>query len=149
MFANIKTWVYDRGGKFMYLGGNGINCEIDFLDDATLHFNTQIPGVRTGNLNYVDEEGNVFDSRMHRTYESEATLTGLTTTESGIMTGAPYRAIKTDHWVFEGTGLVRWRHFRPRVTACALPRWRIWSRNRQDEPQLAAEHRASGEGTQS
>jgi hypothetical protein len=107
MFSNLKSWVFERGGHFMYLGGNGLNCEVEFLDDATLHFRTQIPGERgpKGALNYVDAEGNVYDSRMHRTYESEATLTGVTTTEAGIMTGAPYRALKADHWIFEGTGL--------------------------------------------
>jgi N,N-dimethylformamidase len=107
MFANLKAWVFERGGHFLYLGGNGLNCEVEFLDDATLQFRTQIPGERgaSGVLSYTDEAGNVYDSRMHRTYESEATLTGLTTTETGIMTGAPYRAIRADHWVFEETGL--------------------------------------------
>jgi hypothetical protein len=107
MFSSIKSWVFERGGHFMYLGGNGLNCEVEFLDDATLHFRTQIPGERgpSGALNCIDEEGNVYDSRMHRTFESEATLTGVTTTEAGIMTGAPYRAIESGHWVFEGTGL--------------------------------------------
>ncbi len=107
MFANLKSWVYDRGGNFMYLGGNGLNCEVEFLDDATLHFRNFLGEDRgkTGMLGYTDEEGNVYDSRMHRSYEAEATLTGLTTTETGIMTGAPYRAIAASHWVFEGTGL--------------------------------------------
>ncbi|CAN5879135.1 hypothetical protein BH24CHL4_BH24CHL4_10090 [soil metagenome] len=107
MFSNIKSWVFERRGHFMYLGGNGLNCEVEFLDDATLHFRSQIPGERgqKGELSYTDEAGNVFDSRMHRTFESEASLTGVTTTETGIMTGAPYRAVEANHWVFEGTGL--------------------------------------------
>ena len=25
----------ERGGQFMYLGGNGLNCEVEFLDGAT------------------------------------------------------------------------------------------------------------------
>jgi hypothetical protein len=45
------------------------------------------------------------ERRFHRTHESEAIRAGVVTTESGIMTGAPYRAIAADHRVFAGTGL--------------------------------------------
>ena len=45
------------------------------------------------------------ESRMHTYYESEANLLGVVCTDSGIMTGAPYRAIDTSHWIFEDTGL--------------------------------------------
>ncbi len=45
------------------------------------------------------------ESRFHRTVESEANLTGVVTTDTGIMTAAPYKVIDADHWVFEGTGL--------------------------------------------
>jgi N,N-dimethylformamidase len=105
MYQRIKSWVYERGGRFLYLGGNGLNCEVEFLDDATLHFRTNLPAER-GELGYIDERGVLIESRFHRsTGESEATLTGLVTTDSGIMTGAPYRAIAADHWVFAGTNL--------------------------------------------
>ncbi len=106
MYQNVKSWVYDRGGRFMYLGGNGLNCEVEFLDDATLHFRTNLPS-DDGGLGYIDPETGIFiESRFHRsTGESEATLTGLVTTETGIMTAAPYRAIDASHWIFAGTGI--------------------------------------------
>ena len=28
----VKDWVFERGGRLMYLGGNGLNCEVEFLD---------------------------------------------------------------------------------------------------------------------
>jgi hypothetical protein len=39
--------------------------------------------------------------------ESEANLLGVVFTETGIMTGAPYRVYDADHWVFGGTGLAK------------------------------------------
>jgi hypothetical protein len=104
MYDRVKSWVYERGGRFMYLGGNGLNCEVEFLDEATLRFKT-FKGVGS-TLGYVDPAtGETYESRFHRTHESEANLTGIVTTERGIMTAAPYRAIRPDHWVFAGTGL--------------------------------------------
>jgi hypothetical protein len=46
-----------------------------------------------------------YDSRMHRTLESEANLLGVVCSESGIMTSAPYRVVDASHWVYAGTGL--------------------------------------------
>ena len=37
--------------------------------------------------------------------ESEANLLGVVFTETGIMTGAPYRVLDAYHWAFAGTGL--------------------------------------------
>ncbi len=37
--------------------------------------------------------------------ESEAHLLGVVYTESGVMTAAPYRVVKADHWALAGTGL--------------------------------------------
>jgi hypothetical protein len=37
--------------------------------------------------------------------ETEARLLGVAYTHSGFQTGAPYRVINDDHWVFAGTGL--------------------------------------------
>ncbi|MGH7139279.1 MAG: N,N-dimethylformamidase beta subunit family domain-containing protein, partial [Pirellulales bacterium] len=39
--------------------------------------------------------------------ESEANLLGVVFSEAGAMTGAPYRVVEPDHWVFAGTGLKR------------------------------------------
>jgi hypothetical protein len=29
----VKEWVQERGGRLMYLGGNGVNCEVTLHDD--------------------------------------------------------------------------------------------------------------------
>ncbi len=106
MYQRVKAWVHDRGGRLMYLGGNGLNCEVDFLDDATLRFKTQLVS-EGGALGMRDlkDPGIYYESRFHRTYESEANLLGVVCTETGIMTAAPYRVRHAAHWAFEGTGL--------------------------------------------
>jgi N,N-dimethylformamidase len=105
MYLRVKTWVKERGGRLMYLGGNGLNAEIVFLDDATIQVKTSLPSPN-GTLGWYDEaRGEYIDSRFHRTFESEANLTGVVTTDAGIMTSAPYKVIKDDHWVYTGTGL--------------------------------------------
>jgi N,N-dimethylformamidase len=106
MYRRVKDWVWHRGGRLIYLGGNGLNCEVEFLDRQRLRFKTFLQS-EGGSLGMRDPRDPAvwLDSRMHRTLESEANLLGVATTETGIMTAAPYRAIATDHWVFEGTGL--------------------------------------------
>ncbi|MBA2520574.1 MAG: carboxypeptidase regulatory-like domain-containing protein [Chloroflexia bacterium] len=105
MYDRVKLWVLERGGRLLYLGGNGINCEVEFLDAATLRFKNY-RGAGTGSVSFTDPDtGELRESRFHRTHESEANLLGVTTTESGIMTAAPYRVIDASHWAFAGTGL--------------------------------------------
>ena len=105
MYHRVKTWVHERGGKLMYLGGNGLNAEIEFLDDATMLVHTYQPS-EGGELGWIDKEsGEFIESRFHRTVESEANLTGVVTTDAGIMTSAPYKVLQSDHWVFAQTGL--------------------------------------------
>ena len=105
MYDRVKAWVWERGGRLMYLGGNGINCEVEFVDDATLRFKNY-RGTGPGTVSFMDPEtGEYRESRFHRTHESEANLLGVVTTDAGIMTSAPYRVIEPDHWVFVGTGL--------------------------------------------
>ncbi len=53
MYQRVKDWVHQRGGRFLYLGGNGLNCEVEFLDEATLHFRTENPPTG-GEFSYVD-----------------------------------------------------------------------------------------------
>ncbi|MEA2582393.1 MAG: hypothetical protein QOF33_478 [Thermomicrobiales bacterium] len=105
MYRRVKDWVHQRGGRFLYLGGNGLNCEVEFLDEATLHIRTENPTTR-GEFRYQDAvTGRSIESRFDRTYESEANLLGVVMTETGIMTSAPYKVIDADHWVYAGTGL--------------------------------------------
>jgi hypothetical protein len=106
MYDQIKQWVQERGGKFMYLGGNGLNCEIEVLDDHRMHFKTHVISGPQG-TGAVDpkDPSKVYESRFGRTHESEANLLGVVFTETGIMTAAPYACLAPDHWVFTGTGL--------------------------------------------
>src|SRR5262249_39053566 len=31
-YMKTKHWVFERGGRLVYLGGNGINCRVEFLE---------------------------------------------------------------------------------------------------------------------
>ncbi len=101
MYYRLKAWVFERGGKLMYLGGNGLNCEVEFLDAHTMVvLNGKVGG---GNFKTLQRMG--YESRFHTRNESEANLLGVVCTDAGIMTGAPYRVVDASHWVFAGTGL--------------------------------------------
>ncbi len=100
MYFALKEWVFDGGGKLLYLGGNGLNCEVEFLDETTI---TVHNGPYGGGFFHLQKIG--YESRFHLRHESEANLLGVTCSETGIMTGAPYRVIEPDHWIFENTGL--------------------------------------------
>ena len=107
MYQRVKEWVHHRGGRLMYLGGNGLNAEIVFTDDegTAMRVLNHLP--RTGGqLGFTDPEtGEYIESRFHSQVESEANLLGVVCSETGIMTAAPYKLINADHWVFAGTGL--------------------------------------------
>jgi N,N-dimethylformamidase len=107
MYQKVKDWVQLRGGKLMYLGGNGLNCEVEFLNQDQMRFKTHLAPATPGALGMPDPKNpdNYCESRMHRTLESEANLLGVVTTETGIMTAAPYKVVDADHWIFAGTGL--------------------------------------------
>lgn len=107
MYQRVKDWVHKRGGKLMYLGGNGLNCEVEFLEGDRLRFKTFLAPTTGGALGMPDPNNpdKYLESRMHRTLESEANLLGVVCTEAGIMTAAPYRVVKADHWILAGTGL--------------------------------------------
>jgi N,N-dimethylformamidase len=96
MYFAVKSWIQERGGKLMYLGGNGLNCEVEFVDSTTVTY-------RNGDARTVKQEG--YESRFHARVESEANLLGVVFSETGIMTGAPYRVSKANHWAFDGTNL--------------------------------------------
>lgn len=93
-YRRVKSWVFERGGRLLYLGGNGLNCTIEFLDGGTrMRCLNQWPAGR--------------ESRFHARVESEANLLGVVYTDPGAMTVAPYEVLEPDHWVFEGTRLKR------------------------------------------
>jgi hypothetical protein len=96
MYFKVKAWVVEHGGKLLYLGGNAINCEAEFVEPAAVVYkNGDARAMRQGK----------FESRFHMRVESEANLLGVVFTEAGVMTSAPYRVLDASHWAFEGTGL--------------------------------------------
>lgn len=96
MYDQVKRWVFEQGGKLIYLGGNGLNCEVKFLDQQTMT-------TLNGDKREMHRRG--LESRMHLTYESEANLLGVVYSDPGAMTGAPYRVVDANHWALAGTGL--------------------------------------------
>lgn len=96
MYQRLKRWVFEEGGKLIYLGGNGLNCEVEFLDDSTIT-------CLNGDKRVQHERG--LDSRMHQMLESEASLLGVVYTDPGAMTAAPFKVVDAGHWVFAGTGM--------------------------------------------
>lgn len=99
MYDRVKQWVFHDGGKFVYLGGNGLNCEVEFGTDGSMT-------CHNGSLTNLWPSGmGGRESRLHARYESEANLLGVVFTPAGAMTGAPYRVVDGSHWAFDGTGL--------------------------------------------
>jgi len=104
MYFAVKRWVHERGGKLLYLGGNGLNAEVEFLDEQTMI-------VQNANER-VWMKDPAIESRFHaRVGESEANLLGIVYDPRGIMTAAPYEVVDADHWVFAGTGLQKGDQF--------------------------------------
>ena len=96
MYYSLKSWVREGGGRLLYLGGNGLNCKVEFLNEATMK-------VWNGDAREMKRRG--LESRFHLYCESEANLLGVVFTETGIMTGAPYGVVDASHWIFEETGV--------------------------------------------
>jgi N,N-dimethylformamidase len=99
MYDAVKTWVHEGGGKLMYLGGNGLNCDVEMLDaDRMICQNTRITSLYPSGMGGAE-------SRFARRHEPESNLLGVIFDPRGIMTGAPYRVVDAEHWIFAGTGL--------------------------------------------
>jgi hypothetical protein len=92
MYRKTKRWVFERGGRLLYLGGNGVNCQVDFLAGGTA-------------MRCLNHWPAGCESRFHHAVESEANLLGVAFSDAGAMTVAPYEVLQPDHWVFAGTGL--------------------------------------------
>lgn len=96
MYFKVKAWVYERGGKLMYLGGNGIDCEVTFEGDAVVCHN--------GDARRLRKPGQ-YTPRFRDRVECPSHLLGVVFDYDGAMTGAPYKVREPGHWVFAGTGL--------------------------------------------
>jgi hypothetical protein len=104
MYQKTKTWVFDRGGTLVYLGGNGLNAEVEYPDDSTMRVENDTRAVPTV-ADPTDIPADEYESRFHYTVESEGNLLGVVYTPVGITTAAPYEVRDADHWAFEGTDL--------------------------------------------
>lgn len=102
MFSRLKQWLFEGRGQLVYLGGNGLNCEVEFLNRTTMT-------VRNGDKREIQRRG--LESRMHLRYEPEASLLGVVYSDAGAMTGAPFAVLDDKHWIFAGTGLSRGDRF--------------------------------------
>jgi len=98
MYFAVKQWVFERGGRLVYLGGNGLNCEVSLPDERTMI-------VHNGDNRKLQAGIDRYESRFGMRVEPEASLLGVVYTETGVMTAAPYRVLAADHWAFAGTGL--------------------------------------------
>jgi hypothetical protein len=97
-YGRVKRWVFERGGRLMYLGGNGLNCAVEYLDGGHA-------------MRCLNSWPDGCESRFHAHVESEANLLGVVFSDPGVMTVAPYEVLEPDHWIFAGTGLRRGDHF--------------------------------------
>jgi N,N-dimethylformamidase len=105
MYERVKRWVFEDGGRLVYLGGNGLNCEVD-LRPAGYPRSGSPMVCHNGRLSGLDVVGlRGHESRFAIRHESEANLLGVVFTPAGAMTGAPYRVLDGSHWAFAGTGL--------------------------------------------
>jgi hypothetical protein len=91
-YRRVKRWVFERGGRLMYLGGNGLNCAVEYLDNGT-------------RMRCLNPWPAGYESRFHHRVESEANLLGVVFSDPGAMTVAPYEVLAADHWIFRGSGL--------------------------------------------
>ena len=115
----------------MYLGGNGLNCEVEFLDDATMRFKTYSPSAasaacRPENPAWLREPLPSHASR------AEANLLGVVFDRRGIMTAAPYRVAGRRPLGLRGHRSAGRRPLRRGEPARAVSRRRVRPRDRQD-----------------
>lgn len=98
MFDAVRRWVFERSGRLMYLGGNGLNCEVELNPDDTML-------VHNGDVRKLGPMTGPEWSRFGNRRVPEATLLGVGYDPRGLLTAAPYEVIAPDHWAFAGTGV--------------------------------------------
>ena len=103
MYEKLKNWVQNKGGKLLYLGGNGINCSVELHDNAMTVHNMDLSEWLPHRA-YCGE-GALIPSRFGLRHEVESSLLGVVMSFAGMGTGAPYEAIDVDHPIFKNTNL--------------------------------------------
>src|SRR3954451_14148175 len=58
MYDRVKQWVFERGGRLVYLAGNGLNCDVEFIDEQTCIY-------RNDNERRLRAAGATSESRFH------------------------------------------------------------------------------------
>lgn len=106
-YLKVKQWVFERGGKLMYLGGNGIDCEVELPDEASMRCKTWLPNPPGALVFTEPKTGKIYECRFHHNVESPAELLGVVFTEPGCGNSAPFRVMDASHWLYAGTGLKR------------------------------------------
>ena len=132
MYYEVKAWVRERGGKLMYLGGNGLNCEVEMIDEQTMK-------VKNGDGRVQRAKGH--ESRFHQYNESEANLLGVVFTHPGIMTAAPYQVLAADPLDFRQHGRQKRRRLWRSQPTRADTRRGLRPRDRQDLALFTPRHR--------
>lgn len=103
MYEKLKNWVQNKGGKLLYLGGNGINCSVELHDNAMTVHNMDLSEWLPHRA--YNGEGALIPSRFGLRHEVESSLLGVVMSFAGMGTGAPYEAIDVDHPIFKNTNL--------------------------------------------
>lgn len=98
MFEAVRAWVLERSGRLMYLGGNGLNCEVELGPDDTML-------VHNGDVRKLGPMTGPDWSRFAARRVPEASLLGVGYDPRGLLTAAPYEVVAADHWAFAGTGV--------------------------------------------
>jgi N,N-dimethylformamidase len=95
MYDLVYEWVFERGGRLMYLGGNGVDCEVAIDEEGRM---CVLNGRAT-------DWGPRAESRLSGRGQPTGALLGVVATLDGMGTAAPYEVLEPEHWIFAGTGL--------------------------------------------
>ena len=92
MYSAVKAWVFERGGRLHVSGRKRTKLRGHLLGpDGSMRCLSHLHSEH-GEMGGKSADGShEYESRMHRTLESEANLLGVVCTETGIMTAAPYQ----------------------------------------------------------
>lgn len=103
MYEKLKDWVQNKGGKLLYLGGNGINCSVELHENSMTVHNMDLSDWLPHRA--YSGEGALIPSRFGLRHEVESSLLGVVMSFAGMGTGAPYEAIDVDHPIFKNTNI--------------------------------------------
>jgi N,N-dimethylformamidase len=95
MYERLRDWVYERGGKLAYIGGNGIDCEVTIDDTDTMT-------VQHGDISAGFGE---YENRFGLRGIFTGSLLGVACSVAGMGTAAPYQVLDAAHWIFTDTDL--------------------------------------------